>query len=243
MKKILSLSALAVGVITLASCSDFLDQTSPSELSNTTVYGSTYYTGLRVNQIYGGMGQDRTYAQDFAITSNLNSDIEFVDGVESDSYRETGPRSEGNFYMDPGYSRLGDRWTDMYGIIEDCNDVIEGVRTSPLFAEDAPEHDEMGRYLGEALAILRPIGKGDLSFVARSLRHGDVSVPFGQLEEIVSTQQARLVREDLQVPDIVLVPAGVFITRQVNILDGLDELIGCTYSVIKIPSRVVCIYG
>ena len=153
MKKILSLSALAVGVITLASCSDFLDQTSPSELSNTTVYGSTYYTGLRVNQIYGGMGQDRTYAQDFAITSNLNSDIEFVDGVESDSYRETGARGEGNFYMDPGYSRLGDRWTDMYGIIEDCNDVIEGVRTSPLFAEDAPEHDEMGRYLGEALAI------------------------------------------------------------------------------------------
>ena len=153
MKKILSLSALAVGVITLASCSDFLDQTSPSELSNTTVYGSTYYTGLRVNQIYGGMGQDRTYAQDFAITSNLNSDIEFVDGEKSSNYRETGPRSEGNFYMDPGYSRLGDRWTDMYGIIEDCNDVIEGVRTSPLFAEDAPEHDEMGRYLGEALAI------------------------------------------------------------------------------------------
>ena len=154
MKKILSLSALAVGALALASCSDFLDQMSPSEMSNTTVYNSTYYTGLRVNQLYGGMGLDRTYAQDFAITSNMNSDIELVDAVTADTHNQMGnPRGECNFNFDAGYSHNTDRWTDMYAIIEDCNDIIEGVRQSPLFEEGNADRAEMGRYLGEALTI------------------------------------------------------------------------------------------
>lgn len=47
----------------MSSCSDFLEQTAPSELNDNTVYNSTYYTGLRVNKIYGGLAQDQTYSQ------------------------------------------------------------------------------------------------------------------------------------------------------------------------------------
>ena len=122
-------------------------------MNNTTVYGSTYYTGLRVNQIYGGMGQDRTYSQDWVITTNINSDIELVDGLGSNVNQTTNVRGTGNYNVSPGWSNLTDQWTQLYGIIEDCNDVIEGVRNSPLFEEGNPSRAEMGRYLGEALTV------------------------------------------------------------------------------------------
>lgn len=63
MKNIIKLLALAAGVAGMSACSDFLDQTAPSELNDNTVYNSTYYTGLRVNKIYGGLAQDQTYSQ------------------------------------------------------------------------------------------------------------------------------------------------------------------------------------
>lgn len=51
MKNIIKIMALVGGVAGLTSCSDFLEQTSPSELNNESVYNSTYYTGLRVNNL------------------------------------------------------------------------------------------------------------------------------------------------------------------------------------------------
>lgn len=144
--------ALSAGLLGLASCSDFLDQDSPSDMSSTTVYNSTYYTSLRVNKIYGGMGQDRTYSQDFITKANINSDIELVDGLGNDVYLSN-ERGVCNYNFSPGWSSIADEWTAMYGIIEDANDVIEGVRTSPLFNEDNSSYKEMARYLGEALTL------------------------------------------------------------------------------------------
>lgn len=144
--------ALSAGLLGLASCSDFLDQDSPSDMSSTTVYNSTYYTSLRVNKIYGGLGQDRTYSQDFITKANINSDIELVDGLGNDAYLSN-ERGVCNYNFSVGWSTIADEWTAMYGIIEDANDVIEGVRTSPLFDKNNSSYEEMARYLGEALTL------------------------------------------------------------------------------------------
>ncbi|WP_418550965.1 RagB/SusD family nutrient uptake outer membrane protein [Prevotella sp.] len=152
MKKIFSIMALSAGLLGLASCSDFLDQDSPSDMSSTTVYNSTYYTSLRVNKIYGGLGQDRTYSQDFITKANINSDIELVDGLGNDAYLSN-ERGVCNYNFSAGWSTIADEWTAMYGIIEDANDVIEGVRTSPLFDKNNSSYEEMARYLGEALTL------------------------------------------------------------------------------------------
>lgn len=98
------------------------------------------------------MGQDRTYSQDWSITTNINSDIELVDGLGNGAY-EAGNRGAGNYNVSTGWSTLTDEWTAMYGIIEDANDIIEGIRQSPLFVEGNDSYQEMGRYLGEALTI------------------------------------------------------------------------------------------
>lgn len=100
MKKILSVFALAAGLATLSSCSDFLDQQSPSEQNNESVYKSVYYTGLRLNKIYGDLTYDETYSQYMGIVWNTNSDIELVDGLGSDATNTSSERGNMNYNQD-----------------------------------------------------------------------------------------------------------------------------------------------
>ena len=153
MKKIFSIATLAAGVIGMASCSDFLDQTSPSEQTDETVWNSAYYTGLRVNKVYGGLGQDRTYSQDLAIVWNMNSDIELVDGLGNDATNTSSERGNMNYNLSPGWGRLSDLWTAMYGVIEDANQNIAGIKTSPLLTAGGSDQRAMERYLGEMLTL------------------------------------------------------------------------------------------
>ena len=154
MKKIISAACIAMGVISMSSCSDFLDQKSPSELETTDVYNSTYYTELRVNKIYGGLTQDRTYSQDLAIVWNLNSDIELVDGLGDDATNTTSERGNMNYNASPAWSKISGVWDAIYGVIEDANDVVAGVRNSNLLTNGSTsEQQAIKRYLGEALTL------------------------------------------------------------------------------------------
>lgn len=153
MKKIFSIITLAAGIVGMSSCSDFLDQTSPSEQNDETVWNSTYYTGLRVNKVYGGLGQDRTYSQDLAIVLHMNSDIELVDGLGNDATNTASERGGMNYNLVPGWSRLADVWTAMYGVIEDANLNITGIRNSPLMTAGGADQRAMERYLGESLTL------------------------------------------------------------------------------------------
>lgn len=144
--------ALSAGIIGISSCSDFLDQSSPSELNDETVWNSTYYTGLRVNKLYGGMVDgDRTYDQDITIKWGLNTDIELVDGLGSNASNGTNYRGVSNYNVDPAFANLSNSWTDMYAIIEDANLNIEGIRESSLLGTS--DSTTMKRYLGESLTI------------------------------------------------------------------------------------------
>ena len=62
MKKIITVCTIAAALAGTTSCSDFLDQNSPSEQNAENTYNSAYYTSLRVNKIYGGLTQDQTYS-------------------------------------------------------------------------------------------------------------------------------------------------------------------------------------
>lgn len=153
MKKIFYVCALAAGIATLTSCSDFLDQESPSENNQETTYGSEYYTSLRVNKIYGGLTQDQTYSQYMNIVWGLNSDIELVDGLGSNASNTGSERGNMNYNASPGWSRISALWDRAYGVIEDCNDVVEGVEGSPLVNGTGSSATTMRRYEGEALTI------------------------------------------------------------------------------------------
>ncbi len=153
MNKLFSIIALSVGMASMTSCSDFLDQTSPSEQSDATVWESTYYTGLRVNKLFGGMMQDRTYSQDLGIVWRMNSDCELVDGLGSNAYNTSSERGAMNYNMDPGWARVQQVWENLYSIIEDANLNIKGIRGSSLITGGGANQRAMERYLGESLTI------------------------------------------------------------------------------------------
>lgn len=153
MKNIIKLLALAAGVAGMSSCSDFLEQTAPSELNDNTVYNSTYYTGLRVNKIYGGLAQDQTYSQYIPIIWGLNSDCELVDGLGADADNTTSERGNMNYNASPSWGNLAKLWDAMYGIIEDANLTLEGINSSSLLTSGGSEQKTMERYKGETLAL------------------------------------------------------------------------------------------
>lgn len=148
MKKILSLMALACA-FGMSSCSDFLDQKSESDMDGDVVFNSEYYTGLRVNKLYGALAQDRTYSQDIPIKWGSNTDCELVDGLGQNAYNETHYRGVGNYNVNPGFNALNGSWTAMYGIIEDANINIEGIQSSSLLTAGGSTQKAVERYLGE----------------------------------------------------------------------------------------------
>lgn len=153
MKKILSIITLSASILAMSSCSDFLDQKSPSEQTDETVWNSVYYTGTRVNKLYGALGQDRTYSQDLSIVWNMNSDCELVDGLGTDAYNSSSERGNMNYNQSPGWTKIGDVWTALYGIIEDANLNVAGIRGSSLISAGGSDQKAMERYLGESLAL------------------------------------------------------------------------------------------
>ena len=154
MKKILSICALAAGLVSLTSCSDFLDQQSPSEQNDESVYQSIYYTGLRVNKIYGDLTYDETYSQYMGIVWNTNSDIELIDGLGSDANNTGSERGNMNYNQDPGWSKIAKLWDRAYSTIEDANDVVSGIENSPLLTSGSKSDiATLRRYEGEALTL------------------------------------------------------------------------------------------
>jgi hypothetical protein len=153
MKNIVRTLLLSVGTLTLASCSDFLDQTSPSEQTGQTVFESTYYTGLTVNKIYGLLTQDQTYSQYIPIVWGLNTDCELVDGLGSDASNTSSERGNMNYNMNPGWANISKLWNALYGIVENANLVIEGIDGSSLAQGSTTDARTMLRYKGEALTL------------------------------------------------------------------------------------------
>lgn len=153
MKNIVKLFILGAGVLSTTACSDFLEQSSPSDLTSETISQSSYYTGLTVNKIYGDLTNDITYSQAIPIIWGLNSDCELVDGLGDDAVNPSSERGNMNFNANPGWSKLSDMWEKMYGGIENANLVIDMVDNSPLVSAGGSEAVTMLRYKGEALTL------------------------------------------------------------------------------------------
>lgn len=153
MKKNFKIMMMCATLCGLTACSDFLEQTSPSELQNKNVYESVYYTNLALNNVYGGLTQDYTYSQYIPIVWGLNSDCELVDGLGDDAYNTSSERGNMNYNANPGWANLAKLWDAMYGIIENANLVVDGVAGSSLVEEGNPDRQTMLRFRAEAMTL------------------------------------------------------------------------------------------
>lgn len=153
MNKIFSILAISAAAVSLSACSDFLDTSSDSQQTIDDAYESVYFTGQRINAIYGGLANDRTYVQDIPIKWGSNTDIELVDGLGDNATNSTHYRGVGNYNVDPGYTTLSGEWNKLYSVIEDCNECIQGISKSSLLSDGNASQKEMQRYLGEAYVL------------------------------------------------------------------------------------------
>ena len=152
--KSIILGSVALGTFgTLTSCSDFLDQKSPSDVDDSNVWGSVYYTKNVLNKAYALLCGDRTYSQDLCYAYIVNSDCEFVN-----AYGESKAKTEGkaadlkNYYAtnDASYEKMGQCWDELYKSIEYCNQIISGIgNVSP----SDPNNKSILYLKGEALTL------------------------------------------------------------------------------------------
>lgn len=150
MKRNIFFLATIMSVALATSCSDFLDQSSPSEISRETVSDKPYYAGQRINSLYGRLTQDQTYSQYIPIGWSANTDIEMVNVIDSNKVYNADLNGYAHYNVGTSVNKVEQMWNQMYVSIEDANLAVDDIRNSQLFKDgDAT----MRRYLGEALTI------------------------------------------------------------------------------------------
>ena len=144
---------LGLGLIALSSCSDFLNQTSPSELDNESTFNNAYYTELALNKVYGSLTQDQTYSNFLPIIAGTNTDCELIDGLGTDASNTSSERGNMNYNANPGWSQLSKVWDAMYGVIENANLVVDGINNSQLIQQAGATRTSMMRFRAEAMTL------------------------------------------------------------------------------------------
>ncbi len=131
MKNIYNSLLLGVGVLTMASCSDFLDQSSPSEITTNTACESVENANLILNKVYGELTKGETYTQYVSMHWATNSDIELIDGLgESNATTTTSERGNMNYNASPDWGNLAKGWNEMYFTIEYANMLVDEINNS-----------------------------------------------------------------------------------------------------------------
>ncbi|WP_308589631.1 RagB/SusD family nutrient uptake outer membrane protein, partial [uncultured Prevotella sp.] len=142
-------------LVAFSSCSDFLDQKSPSDTDASNVWQSTYYTQNVLNKAYGLLCEDYTYSQVLCYTFMTNSDVEFANAYgESNAKAEGKGRDLNNYYADndASFAKTRDAWDHIYESIEYCNNIITGLNGIDAQTTDKTEK-QLLQYKGEALTL------------------------------------------------------------------------------------------
>lgn len=152
MKNLFKSLLIGGAALSMTACSDFLDQTSPSELTDKTVFNSTYYAKLALNKVYGSLSTDQTYAQYFAFVWHTNSDYELIDGFGDNANNTSSERGNMNYNQNPGWANIAKAWDGMYNVIEYANIVVDGINESDLIHDSATK-DEAEQIKAEAQVL------------------------------------------------------------------------------------------
>lgn len=149
MKNILLYTSLAAAALTgtLSSCSDFLDQTSPSSLDGNNIFSNYEYAQGTINNIYQEFGETNYRAR--SIWYGYNTDIEFYNSSKSgDGKSDLATYSASTANDQMNVTTGTDLWAKIYAAIERANLAIEGLRENADLTDP-----NMQQLLGEALTL------------------------------------------------------------------------------------------
>ncbi len=151
--KILKTMFLGCGVFALTACSDFLSPESNSLTDATKVYENPASAELAVNGIYADLCGE-VYSQLMTIHQGSGTDVELIDGIGATATAASERGAMNYNATEGGWAKLGSLWEALYGIVLDCNRVIDGINASKTFLEGSDEEKrQLGKYLSEAYTI------------------------------------------------------------------------------------------
>lgn len=148
MKKILFKSAAVMVLgLGLASCSDFLDQSSPSAMDDKNIFSTYEYAQGAINNIYAYFGEQNYRAR--TIWYGYNTDIEYYNSsnsLDDKANLATYDTKTSNNQMNDKDGK--DLWSQMYKGVERANLAIQGLRSGGDMSDVRMKH-----LLGEALTL------------------------------------------------------------------------------------------
>ena len=136
MKNIFKATIICVSAFALASCSDWLDTKTDSQIEETALFESVGDIQLAVNGVYADLCAD-PYDQLQTIHQGAGTDCELIDGFATEAESGENERAGMNYNASPGWAKIGTLWEKQYKTIEDCNRIVDGINGSNLKNEDA----------------------------------------------------------------------------------------------------------
>ena len=146
MKKIFKTTIICVSALAITSCNDWLDTKSDSQLEESALYNNAESIKLAAYGVYADLC-DEPYTQLMTIHQGAGTDIELIDGIGQTA---TGDNERGgmNYNATTSWAKLGVLWEKQYKTIEDCNRIVNGIKTGPLSADP-----EVMKYSAEVRVI------------------------------------------------------------------------------------------
>lgn len=148
MKSIKYISLAALGILSLSSCNDFLDTTSPSQQDATFVFSNTEDATKMINGVYVEFCQDQ-FTSRMSNCWMQNTDVEAM--VPSAGRPSSAHRSDIwglQAAADEGFADIYKAWNSNLLAIDRANQVIQGINESAI-----KDNAEIRQILGEAVCL------------------------------------------------------------------------------------------
>src|SRR5690625_4711936 len=150
MKNTLYTILISFLIINISSCKkDFLDTTSPSKLSEETVFSNVSMAKAGVMGLYAKMTDTYIYGQKLSVNWQGTTDIESNGAFDARNYRTINSDYGAGNYYDNQYNP-STTWAALYDLAELSTTAIQGIRNSPILESSSAK---MKPLLGEALVL------------------------------------------------------------------------------------------
>ena len=122
-----------LAVLSLTACNDFLDVDPASNaVSKELVYNSASEVDKALNGVYASLLSSETFGKNLYTTFQLNSDVDFVTKTQETAAGNLPQRFDTR--ADAG--NVNKLWNNLYAGVETCNEFINGLEDSKIYAQN-----------------------------------------------------------------------------------------------------------
>ena len=201
-----------LGLLTMASCNDYLNVDAPSQQTVEDVFGSTTEANTALNGIYAAMLVNNAFGNMLYNTLLLNSDVDFT----SNSQQAAMGNAPRRFDTKVDNSSVNNAWTALYKAVETANEFIYNLENSSLKETDADSYAQM---MGEA-KVLRAICYDEIVWL-----WGDVPFTLKPTYETDDFYPAIVSRDEIRqqlIDDLKSAEEGLSYAK--NLTDGVERI-------------------